>query len=512
MTEKNATPLDSEITAISQMAAMLNEGLLLTNSDGVVLSANHEAVQLFGVDIVSKSIFGVIERENFESVFHKAIKKPGEVDVPFRPKDDEIQREFILRINRRGDGPIALLFLDLTRQKNLETVRRDFVANVSHELRSPLTSLAGFIETMLDGDVPDEAMRKRFLGIMDEEAKRMSRLIDDLLSLSRVEVDEHIVPDNQVKLIDTMKNKTIGPVEVIEKFGVSPEYVIDVQALAGDSSDNVPGAPGIGIKTAAQLINDFGNLESLLDNCDNIKQQKRRETIKGNKKNILISKELVTLRKDVKDIPELNDLIKKEVSVEKLIPFLDELELKKLSERIRKKNPNVKIIAKSQIKTHKQRNLSDDNKIPERNLKNQIKISKSKSSYILINDEKNLKNLISEIYNVGEFVYDVETDSLNIIEANLVGVSLCFNQENAYYIPLQHVDQEEKTVKSQISLKNFLTIISPLMNDESIIKIGHNIKYDNSILNKYGVDVKGFHDTMLMSYVLDAGVNRHIMD
>ena len=213
MTKKNATTLASEITAISQMAAMLNEGLLLTNSDGVVLSANHEAVQLFGGDIVSKSIFGVIEGENFESVFHKAIKKPGEVDVPFRPKDEEIQREFILRIKRLGDGPIALLFLDLTRQKNLETVRRDFVANVSHELRSPLTSLAGFIETMLDGDVPDEAMRKRFLAIMDEEAKRMSRLIDDLLSLSRVEVDEHIVPDNHVKLIDvivTVRDSLIG--------------------------------------------------------------------------------------------------------------------------------------------------------------------------------------------------------------------------------------------------------------------------------------------------------------
>ena len=195
-------------------------------------------------------------------------------------------------------------------------------------------------------------------------------------SVSIVSSDKDLmqIVSNQVKLIDTMKNKTIGPSEVIEKFGVTPEYVIDVQALAGDSSDNVPGAPGIGVKTAAQLINDFGNLESLLDNCDNIKQQKRRETIKGNKENILISKELVTLRKDVKDIPELNDLIKKEVSVEKLIPFLDELELKKLSERIRKKNPNVKIIAKSQTKINKQKNLSDDNKFPERNSKNQIKI------------------------------------------------------------------------------------------------------------------------------------------
>ena len=122
-------------------------------------------------------------------------------------------------------------------------------------------------------------------------------------SVSIVSSDKDLmqIVSNQVKLIDTMKNKTIGPSEVIEKFGVTPEYVIDVQALAGDSSDNVPGAPGIGVKTAAQLINDFGNLESLLDNCDNIKQQKRRETIKDNKKNILISKELVTLRKDVKE-------------------------------------------------------------------------------------------------------------------------------------------------------------------------------------------------------------------
>ena len=138
------------------------------------------------------------------------------------------------------------------------------------------------------------------------------------------------------------------------------------------------------------------------------------------------------MRKDVKDIPELNDLIKKEVSVEKLIPFLDELELKnslrELEKKIQRKNNS-----KSQIKTNKQRNLSDDNKIPERNLKNQIKISKSKSSYILINDEKNLKNLISEIYNVGEFVYDVETDSLNIIEANLVGVSYVLTKKMLLY-------------------------------------------------------------------------------
>ena len=204
MTEKNATPLSSEITAIGQLADIFDEGLLLTNTDGVVLSANQVAAQLFESDIVSKSIFDVIGDKRFGTAFHKTALKQAVLEIPYRLKDDSIEREFKLRIKRLGDGPVALLFLDLTRQKNLETVRRDFVANVSHELRSPLTSLAGFIETMLDGEVPDEAMRRRFLKIMDEEAQRMSRLIDDLLSLSRVEVDEHIVPDDQVKLIDVI--------------------------------------------------------------------------------------------------------------------------------------------------------------------------------------------------------------------------------------------------------------------------------------------------------------------
>ena len=213
MTEKNSKELNVEITSIGQMASMLDEGLLLTNSDGVVLSANRAAIEFFNDDLVTQSIFDVIDDQAFGQAFHRTALKRVELEIPYCPKDETVQREFKLRLKRLGDGPVALLFLDMTRQKNLENVRRDFVANVSHELRSPLTSLAGFIETMLDGDVPDEAMRKRFLAIMDEEAKRMSRLIDDLLSLSRVEVDEHIVPDNHVKLIDvivTVRDSLIG--------------------------------------------------------------------------------------------------------------------------------------------------------------------------------------------------------------------------------------------------------------------------------------------------------------
>ena len=197
------SPLDS--AAVIHLADMLDEGVLLTDSDGIVLSANQAARQLFDGEIIGAPIFDLIDDSGFDDLFRKAALEQVELELPYHPKDETIHREFKLRLKRLGDGPVALLFLDMTRQKKLETVRRDFVANVSHELRSPLTSLAGFVETMLGGEVPDEAMRVRFLTIMDEEAKRMSRLIDDLLSLSRVEVDEHIVPDDRVKLLDVMQ-------------------------------------------------------------------------------------------------------------------------------------------------------------------------------------------------------------------------------------------------------------------------------------------------------------------
>ena len=191
-------------TTISELADMLDEALLLTDASGVVLSANKAAGQLFDAEIIGASIFDLIDDGGFNEPFRKVALERTELEISYYPKEETIRREFKLRLKWLGDGPVALLFLDMTRQKNLENVRRDFVANVSHELRSPLTSLAGFIETLLSGEVPDEAMRMRFLRIMDEEAKRMCRLIDDLLSLSRVEVDEHIVPDNKVKLIDVI--------------------------------------------------------------------------------------------------------------------------------------------------------------------------------------------------------------------------------------------------------------------------------------------------------------------
>ena len=206
MKKLDQTALLEPLTMIRHLAEMLDDGLLLLDSKGVVLSANRAVVKMFENDFVGKLIFDFFKDKSFAKAFQNTIMKRDEQKITYLPKNDLVQREFILSFKRLGDEQIAVLFRDMTRQKNIENVRRDFVANVSHELRSPLTSLAGFIETMRGDNVPDEAMRERFLNIMEEEAKRMSRLIDDLLSLSRVEVDEHILPDNEIRLLDVISS------------------------------------------------------------------------------------------------------------------------------------------------------------------------------------------------------------------------------------------------------------------------------------------------------------------
>jgi len=197
---------------ISQIGDMLDDGLILTDLNGVILSVNPAAVRWFGENLTGQKIFDVINHPNVGDLFAKAANDAKRCEMRYEPSNI-IQREFRMRLQRIGDQSVALLFLDMTLQRNLEKVRRDFVANVSHELRSPLTSLAGFVETMLSDEVPDPAMQTRFLTIMDEEAKRMSRLIDDLLSLSRVEVDEHIIPENRAnlaELLHSVRDSMIG--------------------------------------------------------------------------------------------------------------------------------------------------------------------------------------------------------------------------------------------------------------------------------------------------------------
>ena len=311
------------------------------------------------------------------------------------------------------------------------------------------------------------------------------------------------IVDNDITLIDTMKNKSIGPDEVLEKFGVEPKKVIDVQALAGDSSDNVPGAPGIGIKTAALLINEFGSLENLLKNCHQIKQNKRRETLENFQEQILISKKLVTLKNDVENIPKIDELKSTKLNINELIPFLFDLELNKLADRIKKKNPSVNI--KNFENTNK---LVNSTPIKKQTIKIEIDKKKNQSTtYLVVNDEKQLEMISDQIKKFGMFVFDVETDSLSIQDANLVGISICYNLENSFYIPIAH---QENT--KQLKINQIKKYLSPLFESESITKVGHNIKFDIAILEKYQIFLRSIDDTMLMSLVCDAGVHRHNMD
>ena len=292
-----------------------------------------------------------------------------------------------------------------------------------------------------------------------------------------------------VRIYDPMKNKFITKEDVKKKFGVGPESVVDVQALAGDSTDNVPGVPGIGVKIAAELINKYRNLDNLLKNVNKIKQNKRRETLLGNKENAIISKELVTLKKDVPVKNKINEFELKQVDKDKLYEFLREMEFNRLLSSVISKYGEAKF---------------EINKSNNNNKKYFSKITKK--NYLLIKNENEIENWLKDAEEIGEFAIDTETNSLDPHQAKLVGISISNYIGKACYIPINH-----KNGKNLIE-KRVLKILKPYLEDKSIKKIGQNIKFDYIIFYLRGVNINSMEDTMLMSYVLDAGKNRHNMD
>ena len=292
-----------------------------------------------------------------------------------------------------------------------------------------------------------------------------------------------------VRIFDPMKNKFVSEEDIIKKFGVDANKVIDVQSLAGDSSDNVPGVPGIGVKTAAELINKYGTLEKLLKFAHEIKQNKRRETLIENKEKALISKKLVTLKHDSPIIKELSEFKLKEIDKDKLYKFLREMEFNRL--------------LSSAISTYGEPELSNST-VEIKNLEKQKPINNK--NYYLITDADQIDEWIKEAEEVGEVAVDTETSSLDPHQADLIGISLCSKIGKACYIPIGH--------KSKISINknDVIKKLKPLLEDPSVKKIGQNIKFDFIVLFKCGIIISPMEDTMLMSYVLDAGKNRHNMD
>ena len=292
-----------------------------------------------------------------------------------------------------------------------------------------------------------------------------------------------------VRIFDPMKNKFITPEDIVTKFGVGPEKVIDVQSLAGDSSDNVPGVPGIGIKTAAELINKYGTLEKLLDNAQEIKQNKRRETLIENKDKAIISKKLVTLMKDVPVERKIEEFHLKEIDKDKLYKFLREMEFNRLLSSV--------------ISTYGEPELEKATVEVKLEKKNQ---NINNKNYHLITNEKEIDEWINEAEEAGELAIDTETSSLDAHQADLLGVSLSTKIGKACYIPIGH------KFKGCLKKEAVINKLKPLLEDKSVKKIGQNIKFDFIVLFKQGINMNSMEDTMLMSYVLDAGKNRHNMD
>ena len=294
---------------------------------------------------------------------------------------------------------------------------------------------------------------------------------------------------DKIRLYDPMKSKVIGEKEVLEKFGVKPSQVIDVQSLAGDSSDNVPGVPGIGVKTAAELINKYKNLDTLLKKASEIPQNKRRETLIENKDKALLSRQLVTLKDDVPVKDEPSSFVFKDVNKKNLFNFLREMEFNRLLSQA--------------ISFYGEENISNSSD----KLINNKKISKIDTTlYKSILNEKDLDKLIEILNEQSLIAVDTETSSLNPLEADLVGISFSYAPNKAFYIPLAH--KKIKNLKKEIVIKK----IKPILEDPSIKKVGQNIKYDYIILKNYGIEIETVEDTMLLSYTLDAGNNRHNMD
>ncbi|WP_343714797.1 DNA polymerase I [Inquilinus sp.] len=306
-----------------------------------------------------------------------------------------------------------------------------------------------------------------------------------------------------VTMLDPIKNKPIDAAEVMEKFGVAPDRVIDVQALAGDSVDNVPGVPGIGIKTAAQLITEYGDLDALLARAGEIKQPKRRESLIQYAEQARISRELVKLRSDAPVPFGLEGIVARPPDRSKLVRFLEEMEFRSTITRV-------------EASFDKLGTTGDD----EPDLAAPGKPEAIAQDYQLVQDVAALQRWADAAVEAGVLAIDTETNSLDAEAAMLCGISLAVAPGKACYIPVAHVPPEGDGLNfggqtlQQIPIAEIRRILGPVLVDPSVLKVGHNLKYDAHVLGRpdIGLPITPWDDTMLISYVLDGGAHGHGMD
>jgi DNA polymerase-1 len=315
-----------------------------------------------------------------------------------------------------------------------------------------------------------------------------------------------------VSMFDPVKQKPMAEAEVREKFGVGPERVVDVQSLAGDSTDNVPGVPGIGIKTAAELINTYGDLDTLLARAGEIKQPKRRENLLANAALARISRDLVRLKDDVPLEESLDDFRVRPLDRERLFAFLDDMELRTLKTRVMSRLGAAGRGGDTDIAdVHAAAATADS--APA------VPVPPAEAKYELVQDEAALAAWVARAQKAGVVAVDTETNSLHAVTCDLVGVSLAVAPGRACYIPVSHrnaaagaLDLGGGEAVKQVPKDRVIALLKPLLEDPAVLKVGHNIKYDLVVLAACGIDVAPVDDTMLMSSVLDGGLHGHGMD
>jgi len=348
---------------------------------------------------------------------------------------------------------------------------------------------------------------------------------------------------DHVSMYDSMKDRQIGIDEVVEKFGVGPEKMIDLQSLAGDSTDNIPGVPGIGPKTAAQLLEEYGDLDTLLERASEIKQNKRRENLIEFADQARLSRDLVTLKTDTPLDIDLDGLKLEPQDGPRLISFLKAMEFNTLTRRVAEATgteTNEVEAAEIEVEAGKKAHGPDLDegvaKEPEPAKTDAIESGAltpatlaaerataaasakfDRDAYQCVRDTETLDAWIAKARDAGVVAFDTETTSLDAMQAELAGFSLCHAPGEAAYVPLNHKSGNGDLlggglVENQIPEDEALSRLKGLLEDPSILVVGQNLKYDWLVMRRYGIGIASLDDTMLLSYVADAGTGGHGMD
>jgi DNA polymerase-1 len=334
-----------------------------------------------------------------------------------------------------------------------------------------------------------------------------------------------LIVDGSIELFDPMKNRALGSEAVMEKFGVPPDKVIDAQALIGDSTDNVPGAPGIGPKTAAELINTFGSLDAILERANEIKQQKRRETLINFADQIRISRELVTLKDDVAVEEKWEDFGLREPNAEMLLQFIDAMEFRTLGRRVREhfaKEKGIQIVAQyAAAAAPAQSGTTASTGLVRETVETEFK----RDAYVTVRDLPALEAYIARARASGSVGIDTEADGINASNATIVGVSLSLGANDAIYVPLAHRSADSRAGElfaaeqpaaeaapdagPQIPIASALIALKALLEDKSVLKIGLNVKWDIALFAQHGIALAPYDDPILISYALFGGLDAH---